>query len=253
MNNNLYGDCRTNICNNPSTIYAEIFKITLYKTVGTEKVYTTNNRFRFSVNAGNIVKEYAFVSNKEKFTFTDLTQDVSGVNVILNNNGDGTLTFYATHSQYYCPIIINILQSDGVINLTNFSDFTVKKSTLSNIVYANNLYTYNTTVTYANGWSDYSSSSKSIIDVNNNVVNINIKCKCSSSLVAAATQILTIDKSIAPNSAIRTSVFVWYLDSDGKTAINDMQGFAEIGPDGKVNIYNVTKAKEILIHFCYLK
>ena len=128
MNNNLYGDCRTNICNNPGTIYAEIFKMTLYKKVGTEKIYTPNNRFRFSVTARNVVKQYGFTSNKANFDFTDLTQDKSGVNVIINNNGDGTLTFYATHSQHYAPVIVQFLQSDGVINLTNFADFKIGRA-----------------------------------------------------------------------------------------------------------------------------
>lgn len=226
---NLYGDCRTNIGNNPSTIYAEIFKITLYKLVGTEKVYTTNNRFRFSVTAGNIVKQYSFVSNKEKFTFTDLTQDVSGVNVILNNNDDGTLTFYATHSQFYCPVIVQILQSDGIINLTNFADFTVKKSALNNMMYATKLNDYNTTVTYANNWADLKANKKTTLNRQGNICEINLSI--TGGTITKKTEILTLPSDFTPNVIKYGTVFVY---NGTETTV----GYIYINTDGK--IYSVT-------------
>ena len=226
--NNLYGDCRTNICNNPSTIYAEIFRVTLYKVVGTEKVYTTNNRFSFSVTARNVVKQYSFISNKEKFTFTDLTQDVTGVNVILNNNGDGTLTFYATHSKFYCPVILQILQSDGVINLTNFSDFTVKKSTLSNIVYASNLYNYDTTVTYANGWTDLKASRKTTLNRQNNICEINLAITAGT--VTKETTILKVSTDFTPSVIKYGTVFIY---NGTETTVS----YVYINTSGELHIY----------------
>ena len=120
---NLYGDCRTNIGNNPSTIYAEIFKITLYKLVGTEKVYTTNNRFRFSVTAGNIVKQYSFVSNKEKLQHLFLTF-IGNLLLIykLYNNFDFVITSFLLEVNHLNCFFNNFILSCSLI----LSDFLSK-------------------------------------------------------------------------------------------------------------------------------
>lgn len=228
MNNNLYGDCRTNICNNPGTIYAEIFKMTLYKKVGTEKIYTPNNRFRFSVTARNVVKQYSFISNKENFDFTDLTQDKSGVNVIINNNGDGTLTFYATHSQYYAPVIVQFLQSDGVINLTNFADFTVKKTDLTNIIYAQQLNKYNTNITYANGWKDLKASRKTTLNRQGNICEINLAI--AGGTVTKETTILTVSSDFTPTMIKSGTVFIY---NGTETTV----GYVYINTSGELRIY----------------
>lgn len=253
---NIYGDCRTKCTGSTvPTMFAKLFEVTLRITVGTNKIYSNENKFLFRLIAGNIVKEYSFFSsNNGKYTVTDLTENIDGI-YCLTGIINGVLSFYAKPGTANTSIIMQVIQTSGYgfIKFINFSDFIYTKSKIPGVASISSVNTYNTVITYADGWSDYSTTSKSVINVNNNVVDINIKAKCSNTLVTTATEVLSIDSSNVPNSVIRVPVLVWYLDTDNKTVINEIQGFAELGTDGKANIYGVTKAKEIFIHFCYLK
>ena len=65
---NINGECRTAIANKPEN-FAKIFNLTYYKTTNNKNIYCANNILKFRLMAGDCVKEFSFVNNKNNVLF----------------------------------------------------------------------------------------------------------------------------------------------------------------------------------------
>ena len=132
---NIYGECRTAIANKPKN-FAKLFNVTYYKKINNTNIYCTNNNFKFRLVTGQCVKEFGFKTNKKKYSLVDLTPDIQGIEVVMNNNLDGTLTCYARHNGYYSSIVTQVTQCDGLgfIDFINLDNFDTSKDSLLNIL-----------------------------------------------------------------------------------------------------------------------
>ena len=104
------------------------------------------------------------VDKSAKRVLVDLTPDIQGIEVVMNNNLDGTLTCYARHNGYYSSIVTQVTQCDGLgfIDFINLDNFDTSKDSLLNIVSSVNTI-YDLSFTYQNDWQDLKNSRPTII------------------------------------------------------------------------------------------
>ena len=222
---NIYGECRTAIANKPKN-FAKLFTVTYYKKINNTNIYCTNNNFKFRLVTGQCVKEFGFKTNKKKYSLVDLTPDIQGIEVVMNNNLDGTLTCYARHNGYYSSIVTQVTQCDGLgfIDFINLDNFDTSKDSLLNIVSSVNTI-YDLSFTYQNDWQDLKNSRPTIIKRKGDLISIDL-CITGGSDLKENSVIMKLGQDAKPTTikygtvlcydGIQTSMSAIYINTDGE-------------------------------------
>ena len=222
---NINGECRTAIANKPEN-FAKIFNLTYYKTTNNKNIYCANNSLKFRLMAGDCVKEFSFVNNKKKYNLVDLTPSVNGMELVINNNLDGTLSFYVRHNCYYTAVIMQVTYCEGLgfIDFVDLDNFYTRKESLSNIEFDINTI-YDLSCIYQNDWKDLKNSRTTIIKRIGNIVSIDLAITGGSDLKAGSI-ILKLGQSAIPTiikfgtafcyDGVNTSISYIYINTEGE-------------------------------------
>ena len=222
---NINGECRTVIANKPEN-FAKLFNLTYYKTTNNKNIYCANNSLKFRLMAGECVKEFSFKNNKKKFDLVDLTPNINGIELIVNNNLDGTLSFYVRHSCFYAAVIMQVTYCEGLgfIDFIDLDTFDTKKDSLSNIECKINTI-YDLSFVYQNNWNDLKSSRNTIIKRAGDMVSIDLAITGGSDLKAGSI-ILKLGQSAIPTiikfgtafcyDGVNTSISYIYINTEGE-------------------------------------
>ena len=222
---NINGECRTVIANKPEN-FAKLFNLTYYKTTNNKNIYCANNSLKFRLMAGDCVKEFSFVNNKKKYNLVDLTPSVNGMELVINNNLDGTLSFYVRHNCYYTAVIMQVTYCEGLgfIDFVDLDNFYTRKESLSNIEFDINTI-YDLSCIYQNDWKDLKNSRTTIIKRIGNIVSIDLAITGGSDLKAGSI-ILKLGQSAIPTiikfgtafcyDGVNTSISYIYINTEGE-------------------------------------
>ena len=222
---NINGECRTVIANKPEN-FAKLFNLTYYKTTNNKDIYCANNSLKFRLMAGECVKEFSFKNNKKKFALVDLTPNINGIELIVNNNLDGTLSFYVRHRCFYAAVIMQVTYCEGLgfIDFIDLDTFDTKKDSLSNIECKINTI-YDLSFVYQNNWNDLKSSRNTIIKRAGDMVSIDL-CITGGSDLKENSVIMKLGQDAKPTTikygtvlcydGIQTSMSSIYINTDGE-------------------------------------
>ena len=222
---NINGECRTAIANKPEN-FAKLFNLTYYKTTNNKNIYCANNSLKFRLMAGDCVKEFSFVNNKKKYNLVDLTPSVNGMELVINNNLDGTLSFYVRHNCYYTAVIMQVTYCEGLgfIDFVDLDNFYTRKESLSNIEFDINTI-YDLSCIYQNDWKDLKNSRTTIIKRIGNIVSIDLAITGGSDLKAGSI-ILKLGQDTIPSiikfgtafcyDGVNTSISYIYINTEGE-------------------------------------